>query len=245
MNQRVAHLLVVLSLIPAFSFAPSRLSTATAARHQIHQIFSKDDSADKLLESAQRLRDEAQLLESQLGERRPIVSQPYQEKPVSYQSLKDSIWTLTYRFSSEPPPKDDEDPISISSYSGKVIVKFLGDGYSELIRHEPSGNDMLSFEKIWGWDEEVSTEDEYNYVLFSASIKLSPSDVSVPNQTLRYYWQARIDKGTDNALSLADGTVTAKKDLQPPGGFWGFFRASGILAQFRYVGNFVAKPTSP
>ena len=43
-------------------------------------------------------------------------------------------------------------------------------------------------------------------------------------------------------ITLIDGTVTLKRDVEPPGGFWGIFNGGGILAQFRYCGEFLIKP---
>lgn len=196
--------------------------------------------AERLRESAQKLRDEAEVLESKL-ERRPTTAFEPEAPPASYTSLKDSIWTLTYRFASDPPPKDDEEDRPVSNYSGKLTVKFLADGYTEVISHEPTGSATLTMDKVWGWDEEVSDEDDKEYILFSANIKMPESDLAAPNEVLRFYWQARID--ADPTIRFEEGTVTVKKDVGPPGGFWGVFNAGGILAQFRYVGNFAAKAT--
>ena len=60
---------------------------------------------------------------------------------------------------------------------------------------------------------------------------------------IRFYFQTRIEKDRRSGeIFLDDGTVTLKKDIEPPGGFWGIFNAGGILAQFRYCGEFIMKP---
>jgi hypothetical protein len=199
--------------------------------------------AEKFRESAQKLRDEAQVLESKM-DRKP-ASAPAFESPLAYTSLKESIWTLTYRFASDPNDENDNDEEvqPVSNYLGKLTVKLLSDGYTELLSHEPTGNARLELLKVWGWDKEVGEEDELDYVLFSTNIRVPDTDVAMPNEELRFYWQARVDTDrSSGALSLTDGTVTVKKDVKPPGGgFWGVFNGGGILAQFRYVGNFAAK----
>lgn len=216
-------------------FSPS---SSTSLRPRTPSSLFDGSEAEQLRESAQKLRDEAQAMESKL-ERRPSTFEP--EAPaVTYTSLKDSTWTLTYRFSSDTVPGEDEEDRPVSRYSGKMTVKFLSDGYTELISHEPSGSATLEMEKVWGWDKEVSEEDDdKEYILFSTNIRVPESDVTTPNEVLRFYWQARIDE--DPNISFDDGTVTVKKD--PADGFWGVFNAAGILAQFQYVGNFAAKAT--
>lgn len=145
---------------------------------------------------------------------------------------------MTYRFSSEPTSDDDDGSDKPINYSGKLTLTFRTDGYTDLISHEPSGTPSLDITKVWGWDEEVSSEDDERYVLFSVNTKSSSGE------TERFYWQARIDTNQKNEITLADGTVTVKKNVEPPGGFWGIFNGGGILAQFRYVGNFGGKPTT-
>ena len=77
-------------------------------------------------------------------------------------------------------------------------------------------------------------------------VKLPASDPDLPSQTERYYFQARVDDETPNGgIALSDGTITVKKDVaEQTKGRWGLFNVAGILSQFRYCGDFVAKPSS-
>jgi hypothetical protein len=101
--------------------------------------------------------------------------------------------------------------------------------------------------KVWGWDEEASPEDDQNYLLFSVDVVVPKTDpTKLANQKERYYFQARIDRSSssDNSIQLQDGTVTVKKDVaEKTNGGWGFFQVAGILTEFVYVGDFVAKPS--
>jgi hypothetical protein len=59
----------------------------------------------------------------------------------------------------------------------------------------------------------------------------------------RFYFQARQTKEKQtNIVSLSEGTVTVKQDIVQKSARWGLFSPAGILAQFRYVGDFVSKP---
>jgi len=72
-----------------------------------------------------------------------------------------------------------------------------------------------------------------------------PATKLLKNGKDRFYFQARIDKSKSGAITLADGTVTVKKDVsEKTKGMWGLFQVAGILSQFRYVGEFIAKPSS-
>ena len=219
------------------SLAPMRL---LLPRHGAitQRLFASPD-AEQLRQSAQNLRDEIEILESKL-DRKPIIANQM-ESAVTYSSLPDSVWTLVYRFASDSPPKDDTEPRTTSNYSGKLTVKFRSDGYTDVIEHDPIGEKALVVSKAWGWDKEVSNEDEKEYVLFSTDVQLPGSDAVAPNQARRFYWQARVDTEVGGYLNLEDGSVTIKKDIEPPGGFWGVLNAGGILAQFRQVGSFGAK----
>ncbi len=204
----------------------------------------ENDERQKLLDKAQQLRDEVRNLEekvrgaksesssSQISstKRRPTVT-----------DLKDSTWTISYRFSSQPKDDDKED-ILLPNYSGKVTLRLKADGYSEFIS---SGNDTLQIAKIWGWDEEYSQEDQKQYLLLSMDVLFPKSDPKFPDGKERFYFQARIDRGsTDGDIALKDGTITVKKDVsEKTKGMWGLFQVAGILSQFRYVGEFVAKPS--
>ena len=103
---------------------------------------------------------------------------------------------------------------------------------------------MVTFQKVWGWDVESSTEDSLDYLLFSADVVLPPpvdnnSNNNAPTSE-RFYFQARVDRTKSNQLSLQEGSVTVKRNIESgTGGWWGLFRgADGILAEFRSVGEF-------
>ena len=272
----------VLALVTVFAFCPKLVSPKWQRKHaQIkHRFFNiaaplqanannenrNNEDADKFRASAQRLRDEAEVLESQMDRKTPSRGVEPVSPAVYYTSLKDSIWTLTYRFASDPPNDNDNNdddnkkgqtnkPVAMANtfYSGKMTIQLLSNGYTKLLRHEPTGKDRFQLLKVWRWDQEMGDQDDQTYVLFSTNLQIPATDTAVPNEELRCYWQARVDTSTDNAsidtpptaskgaLRLVDGTVTVKKDVKPPGGTWGFFNGGGILAQFRYVGNFAAK----
>ena len=214
----------VLAFVETVTVHPSRLSNRP-------RFFStSSEEADRLLETASKLRQEADAIRETLG---PPPLQQQALPPIVYTDLKDSSWELTYRFSRDPPSdKDEESQEPRINYSGKLTVTFKSDGYTDLLSHVPSGKNTLDITKVWGWDEEVSQEDNLPHLVFS----INTNDVGN-----RFYWQARIDNDRNGGISLADGTVTVKKDVAS--GFWGVFKnASGILAQFVYVGNFGGKP---
>lgn len=84
-------------------------------------------------------------------------------------------------------------------------------------------------------------------------VKFPNSDPDFSDQKERYYFQARIEQEQDSisasasassaAIALKDGTITVKKDItEKTGGMWGLFNVAGILTEFRYCGDFVAKP---
>ena len=275
----------------AFCLAPS-MTIPTRRFADNNNNNSNNLYADELRASAQKLRDEAARLESAL-DRKPEGTTLAQQATSTiatstgaidramYTSLEDSIWSLKYRFTSDPLPddtKNQNDQSSSSSlssqqqqqqqpstYSGTLTVQFRSDGYTNLLGSESTGaGSGLEIVKVWGWDKERSNDNADNkdkdqeYLLFSTTIQLPASDTTAPNTQLRFYWQGRIVKTSSttttttttrsNVLSIVDGTVTVKKDAVAPiiGGLWGgLFRGSGgILAQFRQVGNFVAKPTT-
>ena len=214
---------------------------------------SKNDDGDenkKLLEKARLLREEASQLEDKLRETAParIVEDAASTSvaPLKITNLSESLWTLSYRFSSQPKDDDDDDSMKavvLPNYSGKVTIRFLGDGYSELV--DQSEDSKIMVKKVWGWDEEYSREDEQQYLLFSMDVTFPKTDPILPGQSERYYFQARIDRSeSDQRITLAEGTVTCKKDIaEKTKGRWGLFQVAGILTQFRYVGDFVAKPS--
>ncbi len=141
------------------------------------------------------------------------------------------------------------------------MLKFKSDGYTDVIlRDDAKSNNAninnLIFQKVWGWDREISNTDNLEYLLFSADVVLpqrtSNSDnigtEIIGSMEERFYFQARIekDKTKNNAISLKDGSVTVKRNVKVPsiggsdrGGWWGIFRgANQILAEFRFVGEF-------
>jgi hypothetical protein len=243
------HLGIFLALLGVlshrvFAFAPARLHIASSNKRISLRSSTipeeKDDERQRLLDKAKKLRDEAQILEGEVRNKpTPASSEPQTPAiPLKVTDLKDSTWKISYRFSSQP--KDDEEDVVLPNYSGKLTLLLKADGYSEIIS---TADDRLQIVKVWGWDEEYSQEDEQQYVLFSMDVQLPESDPKLPDTKERYYFQARIDRTTGGEISLGDGTVTVKKDVsEKTNGMWGLFQVAGILTQFRYVGDFIAKP---
>jgi hypothetical protein len=200
----------------------------------------ENDERQKLLDKAKQLRDEALTLEQQVTKSRPTPYTSSSPPLAAVTNLNDSTWTISYRFSSQP--KDENDDAVIPNYSGKMTVFLKGDGYSEL--KSTSDGAKITVAKIWGWDEENSQEDGQQYLLFSMDILLPDSDPTLPGAKQRYYFQARVEKDSRGAISLTEGTITVKKDVsEKTKGMWGLFQVAGILSQFRYVGDFIAKPS--
>jgi hypothetical protein len=203
-----------------------------------------DDGSDELLETASRLRKEAETMEESIRGKKAASTQAQNksakpETPNVYNSLNDSTWRITYRFASDAVSKEKEtdDEVNVTYYSGKVDIKLTDDGYTNLLDSSSTASN-IKFEKFWGWDEENSKEDDLDYVLFSADVRLPEKE-----KPIRYYFQSQINTNSRTGeITLVDGTVTLKKDVEPPGGFWGVFNAGGILAQFRYCGEFIMKP---
>lgn len=203
---------------------------------------------ERLRDSATRLRKEAEELEAQMAKVRKSSTSTIADtsniaatKSKAYTTLDDSEWTVSYRFASDPPPKDDEgsQPPPLRYYSGKVGIKFRADGYTDLIDTEQVKD--IQYTKFWGWDEEISNEDNLRYILFSTDVVLPDSDTNAGSE--RFYFQARVEQDDRTGeLKLADGKVSVKRDVEPPGRFWGVFNAGGILAQFRDCGDFVCRP---
>mmetsp|Transcript_20997 Transcript_20997/g.44950 ORF Transcript_20997/g.44950 Transcript_20997/m.44950 type:complete len:281 (+) Transcript_20997:100-942(+) len=211
------------------------------------------EAAERLRETASRLREEAEEAERALDRSPSARGAMDFVKPVVYSDLNDSCWEITYRFANEPESSNDGDgdgdesktkTIQRKSYGGKLQIQFRGDGYTDILPafgdagDDGSSSNAATFQKVWGWDVETSEEDSMEYLLFSADVSLPPP-VSVSE---RFYFQARVDReGKDeDVLSLQDGSVTVKRNVEAPGGgWWGVFRgAEGILAQFREVGGF-------
>lgn len=230
------------------------------------------NEVNQYLDKASRLRKEAEELEavmrssnvdqktSESGQ--STMMDTKKSNIVAYKTLDDSTWMISYRFASDPVQRDDsgsnmsnskDQDVKLTFYSGKVYIRLKGDGYTELMdppntesaTSSRTSSTSLSFTKFWGWDEEISREDGNKYLSFSADVVLPPCDPNYKssNTNDRFYFnsQVEIDDKTGE-ISLVDGTVTLKRDVEPPGGFWGVFNAGGILAQFRYCGEFLIKP---
>jgi hypothetical protein len=226
---------------------PFNISKSTLGRG-IH-VHAEGGDVDVLKEKASRLRKEADELEQKMRNKRNLNSlykqesnAPKEEK--SCNDIRGSSWIMSYRFASDAIPRDKD--TKIEYYNGKIKIELTPDGYTNLIECiEPNEDNAkrLQFKKFWGWDEEISSEDSLKYVLFSADVQLPKSDPNYTEKPIRFYFQARADTDeTSGNITLNDATVTLKKDIEPPAGFWGFFSGQGILAQFRYCGDFLMKP---
>lgn len=249
-----------LILQTAIGFSIPRISGIQSRNRLLSLSQTKDSEELKqqqdLLEKAKNLRKEAQLLEETLLRTNPSRKQSTQEeqllsKIVKVTKLEDSYWTVSYRFSSQP---KDDDNIILPNYSGKMTLHLRADGYSEYIVNDDdektnnNNTNKLSIKKIWGWDKEYSNDDQQNYLLFSMDVEFPKSDPKLGGSIERCYFQARIDTddNKDTGITLSDGTVTVKKDVaEKTKGMWGLFQVGGILTQFRYVGDFIAKPAPP
>ena len=230
---------ILLSL--CLSFAVAFVPSSSGPRHgtRLNDAQTNED----LRRKAEQLRREAEELESKMRREKPSTTAgPASATAVpkkTYTTLDDSEWTLSYRFASDPPPKDDDQNVKLRYYSGKVAIKLRSDGYTDITDEEQVKD--IQYAKFWGWDEEVSNEDGLRYLLFSADVALPADDNNAG--TDRFYFQARVEQDErTKEISLADGKVTVKRDIEPPGGFWGVFSGKGILAQFRICGDFVCRP---
>ena len=259
---------------------------ADATRHLliIKSSSSPDETTQDLLEKARKLREQAKSLEDKLDRKATSSSRSSSASPGSSQAtrvtppseIEDSIWTISYRFSSQPEAENDNRNDESTSftpvqqqqtrqrrrafYSGKVTLKFKNDGYTEVIdtgNENNNSKDVLQIVKAWGWDKEISNEDNKEYLLWSMDVRFPTTDPDLPDQQERFYFQARVDdenqgrssssssSSSSSILSLKDGTVTVKKDVaEKTSGWWGVFRVGGILSRFRYTGDFVARPSS-
>lgn len=237
--------------VQGFVLLPIHLSSSVATSLQRQFTFVAlsvkpyADDEESLLDRASKLRKEAELLEQQVSEKRlsTAASTPRAIPAPKITQLDDSVWTLSYRFSSQP--KDENEDVIIPNYSGKLSLKLKQDGYSDLISHECTGNQLV-ISKIWGWDKEDSQkDDDGDYLLFSMDVTLPKTDPKLPSVKERYYFQARIDKNLPTQeITLQEGTITVKKDIsERTKGVWGIFSVAGILTEFRYVGDFSARPT--
>lgn len=203
------------------------------------------DDFQNMLDEASRLRQEAEELEAKLRAS-SAEAKPAQPKEIisiiSYSDMKDSVWTFSYRFSDRP-ESDEGDQGAVTKrdfFVGKLCLKFRSDGFTDLISHNPQ-REGTEVTKAWGWDLERSNDDDKDYILFSIDAKLPGNSSSQ-----RFYFQARQDFDKGNSIALKEGTITIKQDLidsKKTPGMWGLFSPRGILAQFRYVGDFTAKPS--
>lgn len=240
----------------ASSFVPVRWAAARtpfdvskSAHDLCFHVAAEGSDVDALKEKASRLRKEADELEDKMKNKRNLDSLQKQKSNASVEEkyckdIRGSSWIMSYRFTSNAISQEND--AKIDYYNGKIKIELTPDGYTNLIECiEPSEENAkrLHFLKFWGWDEEISNEDSLNYVLFSADVKLPKSDPNYSEKPVRFYFQARVDKDDKSGnITLNDATVTLKKDIQPPAGFWGFLSGQGILAQFRYCGDFLMKP---
>lgn len=233
---------IIISLF-CLSFTVAFVPSSSGTRHgtRLNDAQTNED----LRRKAEQLRREAEELEFKMRREKPSTTAGSASATAvpkkTYTVLDDSEWTLSYRFASDPPPKDDDNDqnVKLRYYSGKVAIKLRSDGYTD-ITDEAQVKD-IQYAKFWGWDQEVSNEDGLRYLLFSADVALPADDNNAG--TDRFYFQARVEQDErTKEISLADGKVTVKRDIEPPGGFWGVFSGKGILAQFRVCGDFVCRP---
>jgi hypothetical protein len=151
------------------------------------------------------------------------------------------------------PQKEEPAPVR-RFFSGKFTLCFLNSGYTRLISQESRGiDDAVVISKIWGWDNEVSYDDDQEYLLFSVDAELPSSPLSTTNNgtilapsLTKFYFQARQERQADKSLRYSDGTITIKQDVVGTTSslpFWGFLSPRGILAQFTRVGDFIMTPT--
>lgn len=228
----------------------NRIPTRIVRAQNEKDNYGNDEQKD-LLEKAKNLREEAKLLEQELQKDKSsrksssIEQQQQQKQKIVISDLDDSLWVFKYRFSSQP-KNDVDDDVILPNYSGEMKIRLRGDGYSDQVVADNSDisspKNKLEIVKVWGWDKEYSNEDGENYLLFSVDFKLPTGEVE------RYYFQARIETTKSSStggeeITLNEGTVTIKKDVaEKTKGRWGFFDVANILTQFRYVGDFIAKP---
>jgi hypothetical protein len=245
---------------------------------------NEDNDQNSLLNRAVQLRQEAALMEQKLrNSKTPATAASPPPAVPKYTTFKDSKWTIKYRFSSQPivnpneAEKDDETreqgAVTNVFYSGRFVIHLQSDGYSNLVgepvflsgtsssisnnnkTNNKNNNRQIAITKIWGWDQETSNEDQKDYVLWSVDVTLPATDPSLPQQSQRFYFQARVvtaaaaatggSSSSSGELSLQEGTVTVKQGVsQRTRGVWGLFNVAGILTEFKYVGDFVAQPVA-
>ncbi len=234
---------------------PLRKVGAAKTRYSRLQMSSNQDQNDVegLLQKASLLRKEADELKAALPDKGPDDTRKTKEEQIKenkiYKSLRDSSWVLSYRFASDAISRDGEDGESVAKnptfYSGTIKIQLSADGYTHILEdNDDESSSSISFRKFWGWDEEESREDgdDSRFLLFSADVMLPESDPNFEKKPVRFYFQYEINRAKSGEINLTDGTVTVKKDIEPPAGFWGIFNAGGILAQFRFCGECLLKP---
>lgn len=249
-----------------------RLNSVKSKQHITHERTSDTPLAalsgdnkqqpDELLSIASKIREEVRELEAEAALSRQGRKTGFTEflptNTAEYLDIANSVWVFSYRFANDPEDtsesSNDSTMMKRRLFGGKVTVKFRQDGYTDIVSQESYGTSIenCNLVKAWGWDIELSKDNENDtdmkdqeYILFSVDVEFPSTNgaSSVVTTKERFYFQAR--KDTDartRIISLADGTVTVKRDIVQKSARWGFFSPAGILAQFRYVGGFVAKP---
>lgn len=215
---------------------------------KLQAISPKEESnpGGELLDKALKLRQEAYELQNNLQKEKGSRQQNENLSLPQYKDVKDSVWLLSYLFLAKPAPKDEksqqeQDGPWFSRFGGKLVIRFTTNGYTDFLSHNPvttNKNNRLEVVKLWGWDLERSNNDGKDYLLFSMDAKL-------PDGTKeRFYFQSRqIINDYNGEVSFEDGTVTIKQDVVQSGSKWGLFSPQGILAQFRFVGDFTLRPS--
>lgn len=249
-------------LSPDFSGAIDALKPRRQQRHSFFATPSAEQqNPDELLNRAAILREEIRKLEASAAitrETRDAFAITTSSQVFENKDIANSVWTLSYRFTENPESDIDSSEAATNqrSFSGKMKLKFRNDGYTDLISQETIGPSTSSCQivKAWGWDVELSKDkendstDDEEFVLFSVDVALPPleTDTGATNSIQqRYYFQARIQKDSrTEVLSITDGTVTVKRNILQKSNQWAFLSPAGILAQFRYVGGFIAKPAT-
>jgi hypothetical protein len=229
----------------------------------------RNQQPDEWLNRASKIREEIRELEqvaalSRQGKDIRSTTEQLSTNAVEYVDIADSMWTLSYRFASDPEESNERNDINSivprRLFGGKVTIKYRKDGYTDIISQESFGSaiDSCTLIKAWGWDIELSKDNESDskmkdqeYLLFSIDVETPKIEKNMKRESTaspicnmeRFYFQARKDTDPKSGIiTLADGTVTVKRDVVQKSSRWALFSPAGILAQFRYVGDFVAKP---
>lgn len=226
----------------------SSSSSPEKEKNEVNDLLDRASKLRKEVEELENLASSSNTNTNKINKNTELIPAPKK----TYSELPNSSWELIYRFSKDPQSQDDEQEnvdsgkatdVKNPFYTGSIKLFFRDDGYTEFSSKSSSttlDNKRKSvFEKVWGWDEDVSNEDEKTYLLFSADISFQ--DDSGKTEKERFYFQAQLDT-ENNMIKLSDGTITVKRNIeetQKNGKFWwGIFNGGGILAQFVYCGNF-------